>query len=146
MYTKKDIRKAAKAVKKDIEKKSEKINLESLTDYVCELGYSVKYDKSNLLPTNELVDFENQAIYITSKLNEKLAIELLAHALGHVILKHKTFFVDNITQENEANYFRDYLLGKHLHYLKFFLIGLSLGILISIPFVLIFIFCFFNSL
>lgn len=142
MHTKKEIRKIARKTKQCLNK----IDLQHLTEYANILGYNVVYDTQNLLPTNELVDFSEQTIYITSKLNEKLAIDLLSHAIGHIVLKHKTFFIDNTEQENEANYFRDYLLGKHLHYLKFFLIGLGLGILISIPFVLIFIFCFFNSL
>ena len=100
------IRKQAARIKKFIGSAT----LDSMTYYANSLGYSVVYDTENLSPTAEFVDLNEHIICITNKMDEPTARHLLAHALGHVVLKHKRIFADETPQENEANYFAKCLL------------------------------------
>ena len=100
------IRKQAARIKKFIGSAT----LDSMTYYSNSLGYSVVYDTENLSPTAEFVDLNEHIICITNKMDEPTARHLLAHALGHVVLKHKRIFADETPQENEANYFAKCLL------------------------------------
>lgn len=79
---KKTIRKSALETRKQIGE----ITYHKLVLHIAQLGYEVVYDTQEQLDVVAATDFENHKIYVSTKINETLAVKLLLHELAHIIL------------------------------------------------------------
>ena len=82
-----------------------KLTYSNLISYIRKLGYELVYDSQNKLNVAAATDFKNHKIYVSTKISETIALQLLLHEIGHIVLEHSAIFNDTSEQEVEANYF-----------------------------------------